>query len=284
MKKLALCVFAVLLATALAAGCGSSSSSKKKKKKGSTTAAQTVTIKATAAGKGLKYDAPASVKGGLTKLTFTNSGKKPAAAQLIRVEGNQTAEEVQKAGDSWGEKGKPLPDWLKLEGGVRTTGPGETASATQNLAPGKYYVYDIESNANAPMEVTGRGEGGEPSAGPKIDAIEYSFQSTGLKQGKQTVLFDNKGKQPHFVVGGPLTPGTTIAEARKAFQSEEQSGPPPFDEKSAFTTAILDGGKKQAVDLDLKKKGKYAFICFIPDRQGGPPHVAKGMVSEATVE
>ena len=37
------------------------------------------------------------------------------------------------------------------------------------------------------------------------------------------------------------------------------------------------------VNLDLKK-GKYALVCFIPDRQGGPPHVAKGMVSEATVE
>ena len=281
MKKLALCAFVVLLASALAAGCGSS---KKKKKRSSSTATQTVTIKATSAGKTLKYEAPGSVKAGLTKISFTNNGKQPAAAQLIRVEGNQSAAEVQKAGDAWGEKGKPLPDWLRLEGGVRTTNPGETATVTQNLAAGKYYVYDIETNGNAPMEVTGSGASGNPTAGPKIDATEYKFTSSGLKSGKQTVLFDNKGGQPHFVVGGPLNPGVTFEEARKAFQSGDESGPPPFDEKAAFTTALLDGGKKQAVDIDFKKKGKYAFICFIPDRQGGPPHVAKGMVSEATVE
>ena len=38
------------------------------------------------------------------------------------------------------------------------------------------------------------------------------------------------------------------------------------------------------VDLDFKKSGKYVALCFIPDRQGGTPHVAKGMVSELTVE
>ncbi len=35
--------------------------------------------------------------------------------------------------------------------------------------------------------------------------------------------------------------------------------------------------------LELKK-GKYVPVCFISDRKGGPPHVAKGMISEATVE
>ena len=31
------------------------------------------------------------------------------------------------------------------------------------------------------------------------------------------------------------------------------------------------------------KPGKYALLCFISDRQGGPPHIAKGMITEATV-
>ncbi len=164
------------------------------------------------------------------------------------------------------------------------TQPGQTAIATQNLAPGKYYALDIDSNKSAPMEVTGSAGGGEPSATPRIDAVDYSFTGSGLKTGKQTVLFENKGKQPHFVVGGPINPGNTIADVRKFGSQEEPSGPPPFDEKSAFDTAILEGGTKQAVEIDFKKKGKYAFLCFIPDRQGGPPHVAKGMVSEVTVD
>jgi hypothetical protein len=36
------------------------------------------------------------------------------------------------------------------------------------------------------------------------------------------------------------------------------------------------------VNLDLKP-GRYAFYCFISDRQGGPPHAVKGMVAEVEV-
>jgi hypothetical protein len=32
------------------------------------------------------------------------------------------------------------------------------------------------------------------------------------------------------------------------------------------------------------KPGKYALYCFISDRKGGPPHITKGTISEATVE
>lgn len=37
------------------------------------------------------------------------------------------------------------------------------------------------------------------------------------------------------------------------------------------------------VQLDLKR-GKYVLVCFVSDREGGPPHVAMGMIAEATVE
>ncbi len=165
------------------------------------------------------------------------------------------------------------------------TKPGQTGTVTQNLPSGKYYALDIESNKSAPLEVTGSGGGSQPTAGPVVEATEYSFKATGLKTGKQTVLFDNKGKQPHFLVALPINPGKTLADVKKVVATEgEPKGPPPIDEKAGVDTAVLDGGGKQAVQLDLKKKGKYALMCFIPDRQGGPPHVAKGMVSEGTVE
>jgi hypothetical protein len=31
-------------------------------------------------------------------------------------------------------------------------------------------------------------------------------------------------------------------------------------------------------------KGKYALVCFIQDRKGGPPHAAKGMITEADIQ
>ncbi len=282
MKKILLFTFVMALASVVAVGCGSSK--KKKKKKSGTTTEQTVSLEMTGSGKSVKLTAPGSTKAGLTKITFKNSTKKDASAQLVKVDGNQSVEEVIKVGDSWGDKGTPLPDWFTLQGGP-SAAPGQTGTVTKNLAPGKYYAIDIDSDASAPIEVTGSQASGQPTAGPTVDAVEYSFKATGLKTGKQTVLFQNKGKEPHFIVGGPINPGKTIADVKKAVTSEGgPSGPPPFDEKSAFDTTIIEGGETQAVEIDFKKKGKYVLLCFIPDRKGGPPHVVKGMVSEANVD
>ena len=125
----------------------------------------------------------------------------------------------------------------------------------------------------------------------RIDAVDYSFTTSGLKAGQAEVAFDNKGKEPHFVVGLPIKPGKTIEDVKKSIAEEGEGGeaPPegedPVDENdpSAFDTAVFDGGGKQVLSLELKK-GKYALLCFVPDRAGGPPHVAKGMISEAVVE
>jgi len=279
MKRLALCVLAVVVL--VGTGCGESSKTKgKKKKRSSSSGAQTLSLELTGSGKKPTMKAPSSVEGGLVTITLKNSAKAEGAGQLIRVEGDQTAQDVSKAGTAWGEKGKPLPDWLGLEGGVGATKPGESNTVTQVLRPGRYFVLDIETNAAAPLEVTGQ-EGSPPTAAPRIEAVDYAFKASGLKAGRQKVLFDNTGKQPHFIVGAPLNPGKTIADVRKAVKDE--SGPPPFDEKAGFATAVFDGGRRQTVEVDLKK-GKYAFLCFVPDRQGGPPHVAKGMISEGVVE
>ncbi len=48
------------------------------------------------------------------------------------------------------------------------------------------------------------------------------------------------------------------------------------------STSVLDGGESLVTDLDLKK-GKNVLLCFISDRAGGPPHVAKGMVAEVDI-
>ena len=53
--------------------------------------------------------------------------------------------------------------------------------------------------------------------------------------------------------------------------------------RSSIYAARIDGGTKQITELDLTKKGKYALLCFVSDRKGGPPQVAQGMVGEITV-
>ena len=82
----------------------------------------------------------------------------------------------------------------------------------------------------------------------------------------------------------PVVPGATWSEVTEFFKSEEEpEGKPPVDFEGGVATAVIDGGNKQVVRIPMEA-GKYAFVCFIPDRAGGPPHVAKGMVTEVDVK
>ena len=226
---------------------------------------------------------PESVAGGLVEITFTSEVEGEHGAQLVRVDGERTPAEIDAAGDAWGDKGKALADWMHLEGGVNQEG-----TSTQVLEPGRYVAVDIGSDQKPSpshaFEVTEGEEAELPQADARVEMKEYAFVAEGLKAGGQKVLVENTGSQPHFVLGAPLAKGKTAEDAKKFFESEGEGagGPPPVDFEQSFSTSIMDGGGKQIVDLDLKK-GRYVFVCFVPDRAGGPPHAAKGMVTEVTV-
>lgn len=227
------------------------------------------------------FSVPASVPGGVVNIDFTNSAKGAHGAQLIRAEAGHTPQEALAAAGAWAEKGKRLPDWALVTGGVAEVPSGKSASVTQELAPGKYMVVDIDTDASAEFEVSGQSGQGELAAdGGTISATEYAFESEGLKAGKGRVLFENAGGEPHFLAAAPIKPGKTLADVRKWLKTEK--GPSPIEEGDELNTAVLEGGSRQSVELDLKA-GKYVMLCFVPDRAGGPPHAFKGMVSEAVV-
>jgi hypothetical protein len=232
--------------------------------------------------------APDSVKPGAIEVRFNNSGKKEHSAQIVSLGDGHTAAEVKKAGEAWGEGGKPLPEWLEFVGGVGNTKPSGSAIAVVDLPPGEYAAFDIESDAAEPYaEFTVEGDEGPglDEVPARVEATEYSFSAEGLESGSQRVLFENAGGEPHHLIGAPLKPGKTEADL-KAFLKQEQggnAGPPPIVESKGFDTAIISGGERSVVDLRLES-GEYAFICFIPDRKGGPPHAFKGMATVATVE
>lgn len=272
--RLAAVLALTAIAGATAAGCGGDDDEEGRAE------ATKLALRLTKAGDRPRLSAPKSISAGLVRIEFTNRGDDDSSAQLVRVDGGRTAEDVGKAGEAWGENGKALPSWLHLAGGVGFTPEGATSTATQVLSPGKYIAFDLESNASAELEVTGEEEDAElPSAPGRITARDYSFTAAGLKPGRNRVVFANAGKEPHLVVGAPMKRGATLAEVREAFQEDKE---PPVEEDGEIATAITDGGVRQVVDLDLRA-GRYALICFVPDRKGGPPHVAKGMISEATV-
>jgi hypothetical protein len=53
-------------------------------------------------------------------------------------------------------------------------------------------------------------------------------------------------------------PGKTLEDVKRAaaVMNECPSEPPPIDERASFTTAVLDGGTEQVVDLNVKKPGR----------------------------
>ena len=272
---------ATLAATAAlglaAAGCGSDDD---EKPGGGASKPTKMAIKLSGSGRQLEFTVPKSVKGGLVEMTFTNSTKKDASAQFVRAGKGHTAQEALQAGAAWGEKGKPLPEWAHVAGGFGQVKAGASNTATQQLPAGDYVVADLDSNTSAGFKVTGGGVSGSPSGQATITASEYKFEATGLQAGRKEVVFDNRGAEPHFVAAAEIRPGKTIADVQKFIRTEK--GEPPINEQSGFSTAVLDGGLKQSVQFELKS-GKYALLCFVPDRKGGPPHALKGMVSEATV-
>jgi plastocyanin len=239
---------------------------------------------------GKNITAPASADPGEAEITLTNSGEQEADLQLFKIEGQHTANEVVRTvGDVI--RGGALPDWFFAGGGVGPTAAGSSETVTQVLEPGTYYAFNTgtegppDPESLSAMEVTG-----DPSEDELADTdatvrtIDYGFETEGdLQVGENEITFENAGVQPHHVIAQRIADGKTIDDVR-AFLRDQQ-GQPPVDESSVAETAVLDAGGSQLATLDLKEPGTYAMLCFISDRQGGPPHsIGEGMIDEIEVK
>jgi plastocyanin len=274
-RALASFLCAALTATALAA-CGDEAED-----------TQSLTFTLSGKGKAAKIAVPESAEAGLAEITFRNDGKADSDLQLIRVEGDRSAQEVV---DGLGKamKGQAFPEWFFAGGGVGPTAPGQSRTVTQVLEPGTYYAFDTEGSQGPPdaksaasVEVSGEESDEEVEADGTISAFEYGFESDGVSADATEVLFENKGAQPHHIVYAPLRGDDTAEDVEEFLDSEK--GKPPFEEKDVTNTAVIEGGESQLVPLDLKP-GRYALLCFVSDRQGSKPHALKGMVGEVEVE
>jgi uncharacterized cupredoxin-like copper-binding protein len=267
------CLIALVAAMALVA-CGDSDDS------------QELSFTVESNGKATTVTAPESADAGLAEITLTNDSDSVADLQLVRVEGDRAPEQVVK-GLGQAIQGKGFPDWLFTAGGVGSLEPGESATVTQVLQPGDYYAFNTSGGPPDPKaagvtEVTGEAsdeeiEGGEAT----VEAAEYVFNTETLPAGATEITFDNVGAQPHHLIASPLKGNATAEDVEKFFKTEQ--GAPPLEEKGTKSTAVLEGGEGQLVTMDLEP-GRYALYCFITDREGGPPHVVKGMVDEVEVE
>jgi Copper binding proteins, plastocyanin/azurin family len=236
-----------------------------------------------------KLSGPSSAETGEAEVTLKNDGEKDGELQLIRVEGDHSAEEVIEALGG-AQQGKPFPAWFRAGGGIGVTKPGEEKSATQLMMPGTYYAFDLEAGepdaGSVPaIEVSGDETDESLDADATVTAQDadddYRFEADGLGSGESEIVFENAGEQPHHLLISKLKGDGTAEEVETFFKTEK--GEPPLEEEGSIDTAVIEGGESQVVDVDLKP-GRYVFYCFISDRDGGPPHALKGMVSEIEVE
>ena len=293
-------LLALCAAGALVAGCGDDDDDASS---GSESAKPTLfAVTATAQGakkKALEF--PATVKAGLVTLTLTNSDTVLRSAQILRVTDDHTVDDVLKVVNADSTK---IPESMQDGGGLPGVKPGETMSATQNLAPGRYVIWDDEGGddedapgydelgAKGEFMVTGEAVDAElPPVPATVTATDegtytkdktYDFEFKGLKAGTNQVRFENTGDQLHHALFFPIIKdSTTIEDVEKAFASED--GPPPVDFEKGVGTSVIDGGIAQNITLELPA-GRYAVICFISDRKGGKSHAEQGMPKELTVE
>lgn len=265
------------------------------------------------------------VEGGLVEVTFVNEGEKAHEAAFLQIGEKSVDEALQALAPAF--EGKPFPDAPKLAGGVSGVKGGETHKVTMLLPPGKYALIcaltDEETEgeegeaASTASTAAAGGEGtaaqasaphfalgmkhefeaeGEEGAhlhetGTEITARDYSFETAGLKAGKNEVVFTNEGEELHHFVLSVFKEGITEKDALDAFrkfaESEANQEPPPEgapEPEDVADTIPIDKGFGQTVELSLEKNRTYLLTCFISDRAGGPPHAfAHNMVKTFTL-
>lgn len=227
-----------------------------------------------------EYLAPKRVQAGVVEIRLTNTGDEVHKAQLWRLGGGHSVDEALKAG-------RPLPGWLRTAGGVALTEPKQTGITVQRLAPGNYYVAGAgnERGRVATFRVTGSDRPANlPPAKATLTADEYEFRFPSLEAGRQRFLFRNVGNEPHHAYFARMAGGATLDDVRGYLRRGVQGDDAPvrFDQ-GVVETPVIEGGDRQVTELNLAS-GRYALLCFVSDRAGGPSHIEKGMVSEVRVK
>jgi len=133
----------------------------------------------------------------------------------------------------------------------------------------------------------GAGCGDDDDSGSAGDNVltfiedEYSYEIDGdVDAGTVTFDVDNVGDEFHMVGVCKLKSGKTVGDLQTAAQSEDESA---FAE-ICFEESPIDGlgggstpGSRYQVTATGIEAGKYAAICFLPDKDG-KPHFLRGMI------
>lgn len=247
-------------------------------------APQTVTVTA----HDYSLELPDTLAEGAVTLRLVNQGKELHHLWLARLEDGHTVNDVLEALKARGH----LPGWIVDAGGPNAPRPagGET-SAIVTLTPGSYIVAClIPSQDGIPHIMKGMVrpltvvKSAHPAVAPAGDVVmtlrDYSFSlSKPLTAGHHLIEVRNEGTQWHEFELVRLAPGKTAHDVIEFI--ERGVGEPAGMPLGGVSPLAVGGVSRMPVDLQA---GRYALICFLPDKGDGKAHFEHGMTQEFAVE
>ncbi|MGH9036655.1 MAG: hypothetical protein ACRD0O_12910 [Acidimicrobiia bacterium] len=252
-----------------------------------------------------RFDMPVEVPGGVVTISFENRGQLRHEAGIVAAGATPVDQVLKDLAPVLEGRGTPIPDYLTFYGGVGETGPGETSASTLSLPEGTFVMFcsltDIDSmdalprpgpqlpahystGMTRPFTVRRANVDTLPAGDGTVLATDYAFAVPPLTAGRKTLLFRNAGTQMHFGAFLAYPEGVDEAGARQALDTvlAAPGGPRPEDvpePRDAASAGPFPPGAGGTFEIDLEGGRTYAVVCFLPDRAGGPPHAAKGMLA-----
>jgi hypothetical protein len=111
-----------------------------------------------------------------------------------------------------------------------------------------------------------------------VFATEYRFRFEGgsVPTGRDALILDNQGHDPHELVLFQLTHGKTLADVQALIRSGVPKQPPPWVTPIGQTFA-KPGTTSKPLEADLASGQTYVIACFVTTKKG-VPHAALGML------
>ena len=234
------------------------------------------------------FEAPDSVRAGLTTIRLENRGQELHHVQLLRLGETHEFRELE---DSVAAGGR-LPEWAEPVGGPNV--PGAAPSEVMlRLREGTYAMLCFIPSASdgkshfrkgmlhrlVVVEPEALGRVPEPRADLRIALDDYAFRvDPVLPAGRRVIQVTNAGTHAHELVLFRLAEGKT-PEDLLAWASR-LIGPPP-GVPSGGTTELAPGGVNY-VTADLVP-GEYALVCFVHTPGDPLSHAARGMTRQIRV-
>jgi hypothetical protein len=255
------------------------------------------------------FDLPAEIPGGVVTMSFENRGDLRHEAGIVSAGATPLEQVLQDLAPVLEGRGTPIPDYLTFYGGVGETAPGTASTSSLTLPEGSFVMFcslnDIDSTdalprpgpqlpvhynsgMARPFTVRRANVDNLPAGDGTVLATDYAFEMPTLTAGRKTLLLRNAGAQMHVGAFLSFPEGIDEAGARQALDAvlAAPGGPRPEgvpEPRDAASAGPFPPGAGGTFDIDLEAGRTYAVVCFLPDRAGGPPHAAKGMVAVFSV-